>query len=270
MPLEDHIGDIIRKARLHAAVSIESTAHAAGITPAQLEDLEQNGTLPNPIDFTRIANVLGLDSAKLERIARGWEPARVDTSRWRELRLIATNSAGFGVNCYLVWDSDTRMAALFDTGFDAVPVLRLLHENELHLRFVFITHGHHDHVAAWPQIQDAHPQAQRFPNTVSSDSAGAQVSFQLGNLRISARNTPGHAHDGITYIVTGWPDNAPAVAFVGDCLFAGSMGKAPGHAALAREKIITHILSLPPSTLICPGHGPLTTVSEELANNPFF
>ncbi|NLH72920.1 MAG: MBL fold metallo-hydrolase [Verrucomicrobia bacterium] len=270
MPLEDHIGDIIRKARLHAAVSIESTAHAAGITPAQLEDLEQNGTLPNPIDFTRIANVLGLDPAKLERIARGWEPARVDTSRWRELRLIATNSAGFGVNCYLVWDSDTRMAALFDTGFDAVPVLRLLHENELHLRFVFVTHGHHDHVAAWPQIQDAHPQAQRFPNTVSSDSAGAQVSFQLGNLRISARNTPGHAHDGITYIVTGWPDNAPAVAFVGDCLFAGSMGKAPGHAALAREKIITHILSLPPSTLICPGHGPLTTVSEELANNPFF
>jgi len=270
MPLEDHIGDIIRKARLHSAVSVESTAHAAGLTPAQLHDLEQNGTLPKPIDFIRVGNLLGLDPAKLERIARGWEPAPVDVARWRQLRMITTNSGGFAVNCYLVWDSVTRMAALFDTGFDAAPVLHLLRENALNLRFVFITHGHHDHVAAWPQIQAAHPQAQRFPNGASSDSADARMSFRLGNFRISTRATPGHADDGITYVVTGWPGNAPAVAFVGDCLFAGSMGKAPGNAALARDKIMTHILSLPPSTLICPGHGPLTTVAEELANNPFF
>lgn len=270
MPLEDHIGDIIRKARLHAAVSVESAAQAARLTPAQLNDLEQNGTLLASIDFTRIGNLLGLDAAKLERIARGWEPAPVDISRWRQLRMITTNSSGFAVNCYLVWDSETRTAALFDAGFDAAPVLYLLRENDLNLRFVFITHGHHDHIAALPQIQAAHPQAQRFPNGISPDSTGTPMSFQLGNLRISGRETPGHAHDGITYVVTGWPGNAPAVAFVGDCLFAGSMGKAPGHAALARQKIMAHILSLPPSTLICPGHGPLTTVAEELANNPFF
>lgn len=270
MPLEDHIGDIIRKARLHAGVSVESAAQAARLTPAQLNDLEQNGTLPAPIDFTRIGNLLGLDAAKLERIARGWEPAPVDISRWRQLRMISTNSSGFAVNCYLVWDSETRMAALFDAGFDAAPVLYLLRENDLNLRFVFITHGHHDHIAALPQIQAAHPQAHRFPHGISPDSTGTPMSFQLGNLRISGRETPGHTHDGITYVVTGWPGNAPAVAFVGDCLFAGSMGKAPGDAALAREKIMAHILSMPPSTLICPGHGPLTTVAEELANNPFF
>jgi hydroxyacylglutathione hydrolase len=62
----------------------------------------------------------------------------------------------------------------------------------------------------------------------------------------------------------------PEIAIVGDAIFAGSMGGAPTAGELARRKVLEEILSLPDATLIAPGHGPLTTVGEEKANNPFF
>ncbi len=60
------------------------------------------------------------------------------------------------------------------------------------------------------------------------------------------------------------------MAIVGDAIFSGSMGGAAQNGALAKQKIREQILSLPPDTLVCPGHGPLTTIAEEKANNPFF
>jgi glyoxylase-like metal-dependent hydrolase (beta-lactamase superfamily II) len=94
--------------------------------------------------------------------------------------------------------------------------------------------------------------------------------IMLGSLRITNRETPGHAEDGVTYIIGTWGDDAPHVAIVGDAIFAGSMGGAPQHGAFARQKVREQILSLPAETLICPGHGPLTTVAEEKEHNPFF
>ena len=67
-----------------------------------------------------------------------------------------------------------------------------------------------------------------------------------------------------------WPEDAPHVAIVGDALFAGSIGRGNQSWELARQKVREQIFSLPPDTLLCPGHGPLTTVAEEKAHNPFF
>ena len=60
------------------------------------------------------------------------------------------------------------------------------------------------------------------------------------------------------------------VEFVGDSIFAGSMGRGNQSWELARQKVREQILTLPPDTLVCPGHGPLTTVAEEKEHNPFF
>jgi glyoxylase-like metal-dependent hydrolase (beta-lactamase superfamily II) len=84
------------------------------------------------------------------------------------------------------------------------------------------------------------------------------------------RPTPGHAEDGVTYVVGNWPEDAPGVAIVGDAIFAGSMGRAGAQLEVARQNIRDQIFTLPPDTLICPGHGPVTTVGEEKARNPFF
>ena len=176
------------------------------------------------------------------------------------------------VNAYLTWDEVTREAALFDTGFDAAAVLALLEENQLTLKHIFITHSHHDHVAGLADIRAKFPKAR-----VHSGSKNAPVDqrirgsdcIHLGSLRVTNRDTPGHAEDGVTYVIGNWPSDAPFVAVVGDAIFAGSMGGARDQLALARTKVREQVFSVPADTLICSGHGPLTTVAEEKANNPW-
>jgi hydroxyacylglutathione hydrolase len=272
--LEDHLGDIIRKARAMSNVSPAAAATAAGISEAELSALEESGQTGKRPDFAALARLVGLHSAKLEGIAKGWLPDKKDLmSVWPELRVFTSAGDGMTVNCYLVWDEVTRDAALFDTGFDAKPILDCIAENQLVLRHIFITHSHFDHVNALPKIREAFPKVR-----LHSSSKNAPVDqrnklseiVHLGGLRITHRETPGHAEDGVTYIVGNWQGDAPHVAIVGDAIFAGSIGRGNQSWDLARQKVREQILSLPPGTLICPGHGPLTTVAEEKEHNPFF
>jgi hydroxyacylglutathione hydrolase len=274
MTLEDHIGDIIRKSRQAVNVSKEAVAQAGGITVVQLERLEDSGEIPAGAkpNLPAIAAVVGLNGKKLQRIAEGWLPDGVDGGIWREVRQIAT-SQRLTVNCFLVWDEVTRDAALFDTGWDATPVFELVEENQLELKHLFITHTHEDHIAAMGQVRERFPKIRLHSSAKSApaDQRNRPNDFiHLGNLRITHRDTPGHAEDGVTYVVGNFPEDAPNVAIVGDCIFAGSIGRGFVSTDLLKQKIREQIFSLPDDTLICPGHGPLTTVGLEKANNPFF
>ena len=155
MNLEDHLGDIIRKARAMSGVSAAMAAAAAGISETELSALEETGQPGKRPDFAALANLIGLNPAKLEAIANGWHPGEKDLSPWRELRVFTTAGEGLTVNCFLVWDEVTRDAALFDTGLDAKPVLDCIAAEQLQLRHVFITHSHWDHVDALPKIREA-------------------------------------------------------------------------------------------------------------------
>ncbi len=273
MNLEDHLGDIIRKARAMSRVPAAAAATAAGISGAELAALEEGGQTGKQPDYAALANLIGLNPAKLEGIAKGWLPAEKDLNVWHGLRVFTTAAEGMTVNCYLVWDEVNRETALFDTGFDAKPVLDCLAENQLQLRHVFITHTHYDHVEALPKIREVFPRARLHLGSkaapVDQRNKPNEI-IHLGGLRITYRETPGHAEDGVTYIIGNWQEDAPHVAMVGDAIFAGSMGNGNGAWDLARQKIKEQILTLPPETLICPGHGPLTTVAEEKEHNPFF
>jgi len=273
MDLEDHVGDIVRKARAMSGVSVEAAARASGLSAAEFSALEESGrslALPN---FRALAEAVGLSPAKLEGIANGWTPTNKDLNNWHELKWIATDSGGMAVNCFLVWDEVSREAALFDTGWEADPVLALVKENQLQLRHIFVTHSHHDHIAALGDLRAAFPKARLHSSSRSApvDQRNRPNDFiHLGSLRITNRDTPGHAEDGTTYIIGTWPEDAPHVAIVGDALFAGSIGRGNQSWELARNKVREQILTLPPETLVCPGHGPLTTVAEEKEHNPFF
>jgi hydroxyacylglutathione hydrolase len=273
MNLEDHLGDIIRKARGMSKVSLPAAAGAAGLTEAELATLEESGGATRKPNFAALAELVGLHAGKLEAIANGWLPSVKDLSVWREFRCITTMGGGMAVNCYLVWDEVYRDAAVFDTGWDAQPVFELIEQNQLQLRHVFITHTHEDHVAALGAIREKFPKVRLHSTSRTGpvDQRNRPNDFiHLGSLRITHRDTPGHAEDGTTYIVGTWPDDASHVAIVGDAIFAGSIGRGNQSWDLARQKIREQILTLPPETLICPGHGPLTTVAEEKAHNPFF
>jgi glyoxylase-like metal-dependent hydrolase (beta-lactamase superfamily II) len=143
----------------------------------------------------------------------------------------------------------------------------------LNLRHLFLTHSHEDHIAAMEPIR------QRFPKILlHTDSKNAPPQHKnrrndfihLGSLRITNREAPGHAEDGVIYIVGNWPEDAPHVAMIGDTIFAGSMATGFISWDGLKQKVRDQIFSLPTDTLLCAGHGPLTTVTEEKENNPFF
>jgi hydroxyacylglutathione hydrolase len=271
MSLEDHLGDIIRKARSAAGISTEAAAAVAGLSPAELEQLEESGQSAKRPAFGKLAPLIGLNATKLEGIASGWEPAPVDLSIWRELRPITTTQR-LSVNCYLVWDEVTREAALFDTGWDVAPIAKLVEENQLQLRHLFLTHSHEDHIAALAPIRERYPKIRLHSGIKGAppDQRNRANDFiHLGSLRITNRETPGHAEDGVTYIIGNFPEDAPNVVIVGDCIFAGSIGRGFVSTDLLKEKIREQIFTLPPDTLICPGHGPLTTIQQEKEHNPF-
>ena len=91
--------------------------------------------------------------------------------------------------------------------------------------------------------------------------------FTVGPLKIDTRQTSGHSRGGVTYVVNGLPNR---IAEVGDSMFASSMGGGSVSYADALRNNREQILTLPDDTILCPGHGPLTTVGEEKMHNPFF
>jgi glyoxylase-like metal-dependent hydrolase (beta-lactamase superfamily II) len=273
MPLEDHLGDILRKARKSANVSLDAAATAAGLTAAELTALESSGTSARKANLAALAPLLGLHPQKLELIAHGWSPAAPDLGQWRELRVISTTQRGNTVNCFLVWDEVTREAALFDTGWEAKPIFDRIEENGLALRHLFLTHTHEDHVAAMGALRARFPKLLLHTNSQSApvQHRNRPTDFiHLGSLRITNRDTPGHADDGVIYVVGNWPDDAPHVAIIGDTIFAGSLATGFVSTGMLQRNVREKIFTLPPETLLCPGHGPLTTVAGEKAHNPFF
>jgi hydroxyacylglutathione hydrolase len=272
MNVEDHVGDVLAKARSATGISVAEAAAAAGLREDDYEKLEESGSCPGRADYERLAGRLQLHGGKLAGLAGGWTPAEIDLGQWREIRRLVTSEGDFSVNCYLIWDEVTREAALFDTGLTEQPVLELIEAEQLQLRHIFITHSHYDHVEAVGPIRQRFPKAKLHTSSKQApvDQRNRAADFiHLGSLRITNRDTPGHAEDGVTYVIGNWPDDAPSVAVVGDAIFAGSMGKAGAKLEQAREAVVSQILSLPAETLLCPGHGPLTTVGEEGAHNPF-
>jgi glyoxylase-like metal-dependent hydrolase (beta-lactamase superfamily II) len=273
MQLEDHLGDILRKGREASGISVNSAATAAGLSESEYAELEKSGRTSRPVAYPALGKALGLDSAKLQKISGGWLPAIPDLGTWRELRRITTKANDIEVHCYLVWDEVSREAALFDTGWDAAPIFQLIEENGLTLRHLFLTHLHEDHVAAMGAIREKFPKLHLHSNSKNAPPQHrnrANDFLHLGSLRLTNRDTPGHAEEGVTYIIGTWPEDAPHVAIVGDAIFAGSIGSGKQSWELARQKVREQIFSLPDETLLCPGHGPFTTVAEEKAHNPFF
>ena len=90
MNLEDHLGDIIGKARTSANVTVEEAVAATGLSVAEFSALEETGKFGKRPNFQTLAAKLGLHGTKLEGIASGWLPQKRDLGLWRELRQITT------------------------------------------------------------------------------------------------------------------------------------------------------------------------------------
>jgi len=267
IPLEDNIGDIIGKAQRGLGLSDSELAKKAGADLQTIRKLREGDVDEQAL--LRIAPVLDLAADPLCELAKGeWRPQRIDERDG--FAQFNTRYHDMTVNAYLVWDPTSRAAAVFDTGADCTDMLRFASRHELNVQLILLTHAHPDHVADLPRLREetgADVFAPAREPVSGADPIDEGKHFHLGNLEIDTRLTWGHSQGGITYVVTGL---ARPIAIVGDSLFAGSMGGGNVSYRDALRNNLEKILTLPDETIICPGHGPMTTVGEEKAHNPFF
>jgi glyoxylase-like metal-dependent hydrolase (beta-lactamase superfamily II) len=212
--------------------------------------------------------VLGLNAVALAALAeKRYAPADVTLDG---LALFNTQFEDMTVNAFLIWDPATKEAAVFDTGADASGILDEAQSRGLAIKHIFITHTHGDHIFDLDRLREktkAEVWSGDRESVEGSHIFQTGKSWQLGSLKIESRLTWGHSPGGITYVINGL---TRPVAVVGDSIFAGSMGGGKVSYADAVKNNVEQILTLPPTTVICPGHGPLTSVGEEQQNNPFF
>jgi len=199
----------------------------------------------------------------------------------------------YETNCYVLRSSQAAEDCLvIDPGLDAEPLIEFLQEHRLNPVAVVLTHGHIDHIAGVAAIREQFPGVKVFIHELDAEmltkpltnlSAMTGVAFRTdpqdaalqdgavieqAGMKLLVLHTPGHTPGGICLY-----SQDDGVAFVGDTLFADSVGRTdfPGGSMSqllngVKEKLFT----LPGETKVYPGHGPATTIAHEKAHNPFF
>ncbi len=280
--LEDEFCDIIMKARTGLGLSVAALAQSAGLPPEKLGSLEEPGNPPSESEAHQIASVLNLHPSRLYEIAAGkWRPGEVPS--WPDdqgpVRIFRGDIGGYEVKGYLLYDRVSKDAVLIDTAFRPDGMLRFVEERELRPRLVCLTHGHADHAGGLDRIfekfelpvylgsADRELMSWVPPKAFLCDPADKEV-IRAGSFSIEVILTPGHTPGGICYRVR---VNGRDLCFAGDTVFAGSIGGSNPR-ALYKEHLHSlngKILALPHNTVLLPGHGPGTTVGEEISHNPF-
>jgi hydroxyacylglutathione hydrolase len=190
-------------------------------------------------------------------------------------------------NTYLVVDEGAGRAVFIDPGDDAKRLLAALESTGARLDAIWLTHAHMDHVGAIAEIVRSHPipvllhpagqplyrsaaeharlfglEIEQPPPTDCAIREGDTLT--VGEARFNVLDTPGHAPGHVVI-------HGEGVAFVGDCLFAGSIGRTDlpmsNGAELARS--LARITALGDEIVVYSGHGPSTTIGHERVHNPF-
>jgi len=267
--LEDNYTDVIGKAQRGLKISDEELSALAEVSRADLAAVKAG----RPIDavIRRVARHLKLSPDALEDLAHGrWYPEQARFQRG--FAMFSTTFEDMKVNSYLIWDPRERSAAVFDTGADCGEMLDVIRAEKLQVHYIFLTHTHDDHIADLARLVAATGAPVWASEREPADIPGARTfqenaHFHVGELAIKTLLTWGHSPGLTTFFVTGL---GRALAIVGDSLFAGSMGGSAAHYAEQYRNDRQKIFSLPRDTVLACGHGPLSSVAQELLHNPFF
>jgi len=193
----------------------------------------------------------------------------------------------FQENCYLLIDSVAMRCAIVDPGAEPEHIIAAIERAGVTPDAIWLTHAHLDHIGAieglrgrWAVPVYLHPLDEPLYTLASRQAALYGLPFEqpapadralgdgdvmeLGAHRFTVMHAPGHAPGHVVF-------HGHGLAFVGDCLFAGSIGRTdlpfsnPRDLAASLERIT----ALPDDTRVYPGHGPVTSIGAEAATNPF-
>jgi glyoxylase-like metal-dependent hydrolase (beta-lactamase superfamily II) len=201
---------------------------------------------------------------------------------------VAVHTVGaFQENCYLLSDAAAGVSVLVDPGSEPDRLIAAVERSGTTLEAIWLTHAHLDHVGAiaglkrrWDVPVHLHPfdeplyamatrqallyglEFEQPPPTDHPLGDGDVV--EIGALKFAVMHAPGHAPGHVVF-------HGHGVAFVGDCLFAGSIGRTDLPLSNPKDLAasLVRIAALPHDTVAYPGHGPATTIGTEARTNPF-
>jgi hydroxyacylglutathione hydrolase len=201
----------------------------------------------------------------------------------------------FFKNGFIIGCEETREAAIVDPGDEVDELLAIVSREELAVKHILLTHAHVDHVSGVARAKSVlgaptylHPddrflydaaldQAKFFglsmdPPPPIDRSYGAYPEIVVGRYTIRVHHTPGHSPGGVCLEIPPQPGAGAAKLFVGDTLFAGSIGRTdlPGGDYDTLIRSIREVLfRMGDEAEVYPGHGPKTTIGQERRTNPF-
>lgn len=209
------------------------------------------------------------------------------------LQIHTVVSQPFEENTYIVWRPGSAAALVIDPGLEPDVILTFLREHGLHAAAILNTHGHGDHIAGNADLKEAFPDA---PLIIGANETGllrdpranmsAFFDFPIlspdadrtvregdvideAGIALEVLDVPGHSPGHVAFVHRG----APGLVFGGDILFRGGIGRYDfpnSNGPLLLQGIRDKLFTLPPDTVVYPGHGSVTTVGHEKQFNPFF
>jgi glyoxylase-like metal-dependent hydrolase (beta-lactamase superfamily II) len=270
--IEDGFEDVLMKAAMGLGIGKQALAEKSGVSLESIAALLRGEV--NDVNLRAVAPVLELDANALVEMANQlWRPESIELEGLRcyNTAFPVPGYEEMTVNCYLVWHPQTKVAVAFDTGANVDALLADVKLLGLDLQALVLTHTHRDHIAAYDTLLAAIDGGTAFSPKLEAYAETDLLEhgdwLEFDGFEVHARQTNGHSSGGMTYVLEGL--DRP-IAIVGDSLFCLSQGGAKEHYAQALENNREQILSLPENTILCPGHGPMTTVGNEKAHNPFF
>ncbi|UCF42761.1 MAG: MBL fold metallo-hydrolase [Planctomycetota bacterium] len=198
----------------------------------------------------------------------------------------------YQTNCYILREDESAEDCLVvDTGLEAGGLMDFLDERKLNPVAVVLTHGHTDHIRGVALLRDKFPDTKVFIHKLDAEMLTGAVSnlslmegirfstepadfvleegdvLEQAGIKLKVLHTPGHTPGGICLY-----SEDEGVVFSGDTLFCAGLGRTDfpgGSMTRLLQSIREKLLVLPDETVVYPGHGPLTKVAQEKANNPF-
>ena len=181
-------------------------------------------------------------------------------------------------NCYIVYDEATREAAVIDPGDNAKSILHAVNEEQLNVKYVLLTHAHFDHIGALKPLLAAAPDARVYVGDRDKDDP-CDMAYDLLTYTDTYQDGDTVEAAGLCFRVLGTPGHTPGsvcllcgdTLFSGDTLFAGSYGRTDFKGGSMQDMYasLRKLAALPPQTRVLPGHGPESTIEDELQTNPY-
>lgn len=209
----------------------------------------------------------------------------------RDIHIECITGGPFETNAYLVADPATRHCAVVDPGYGADHDWKtVIDEGGYELESIVVTHGHIDHTCGVAALSRAYPNAPIWihrddaPMLAGGNIRVAQmfglppfetaeataffeegVPFRIGGATFQVLHVPGHCPGHVAL-------HCGKHLISGDVLFLGSIGRTDlpgGNFNVLADSIVRKLLPLADDTIVYPGHGPITTIGQERATNPF-